>query len=248
MVDKSRIATGGKPLYGARLGILMLEARFPRIPGDMGNATTWPFPVLYRLVKNASPQRVVRERASGLLDAFKDAARDLVDQGADGITTNCGFLSLFQAELAAHVGVPVATSSLMQASAIQALLPAGKRVGILTIDANALTSAHLAAANVPTGTPVFGTEGGCEFTRAILGNEERLDCAAAEADLLAAGHTLVAQHPEIGAVLLECTNMAPYSRALALAIKRPVFDVYAFVNWFHAGLSPRAFGPPGSAF
>ena len=214
MLDKSRIATGGKPLYGARLGILMLEARFPRIPGDMGNATTWPFPVLYRLVKNASPQRVVRERASGLLDAFKDAARDLVDQGADGITTNCGFLSLFQAELAAHVGVPVATSSLMQASAIQALLPAGKRVGILT----------------------------------ILGNEERLDCAAAEADLLAAGHTLVAQHPEIGAVLLECTNMAPYSRALALAIKRPVFDIYAFVNWFHAGLSPRAFGPPGSAF
>jgi Asp/Glu/hydantoin racemase len=247
MLDQSRIATGGKPIYGARLGILMLEARFPRIPGDMGNAATWPFPVLYRLVKNASPQRVVREQAAGLLDAFKDAARDLVDQGADGITTNCGFLSLFQAELAAHVGVPVATSSLMQAAAIQALLPAGKRVGILTIDANALTPAHLAAANVPAGTPVLGTEGGREFTRAILGNEERLDCAAAEADLLAAGHALVARHPDIGAVLLECTNMAPYARALSTAIKRPVFDIYAFINWFHAGLSPRAFGPPGSA-
>jgi Asp/Glu/hydantoin racemase len=247
MVDQSRIATGGKPLYGARLGILMLEARFPRIPGDMGNAATWPFPVLYRLVKNASPQRVVREQAAGLLDAFKDAARDLVDKGADGITTNCGVLSLFQAELAAHVGVPVATSSLMQAAAIQALLPAGKRVGILTIDANALTPAHLAAANVPAGTPVLGTEGGREFTRAILGNEERLDCTAAEADMLVAGQALVARHPEIGAVLLECTNMAPYSRALSTAIKRPVFDIYAFINWFHAGLSPRAFGPPGSA-
>lgn len=38
------IASGGKALYGAPLGILMLEAKFPRIPGDMSNAITWPFP------------------------------------------------------------------------------------------------------------------------------------------------------------------------------------------------------------
>lgn len=247
MGDDSRLATGGKPLYGARLGILMLEARFPRIPGDMGNATTWPFPVLYRLVKDASPERVVRNRAEGLLDAFKHAAADLVAQGADGITTNCGFLSLFQRELAAHVEVPVATSSLMQAQAIQALLPPGKRVGILTIDSRSLTQAHLAAANVPEGTPVMGTEGGREFTRAILGNEENLDCAAAEADMVEAGHALVARDRSVGAVLLECTNMAPYSRALAQAIRRPVFDIYAFATWFHAGLVPRDFGPPGAA-
>src|SRR5579864_8430647 len=106
-----RIAHGGKSVYGARLGILMLEARFPRIPGDMGNAATWPFPVLYRVVKGASPQRVVRERAAGLLDAFIAAARELVALGADGITTNCGFLSLYQRELAAALAVPVATSS-----------------------------------------------------------------------------------------------------------------------------------------
>ncbi len=247
MRDDSRFARGGKPLYGARLGILMLEARFPRIPGDMGNATTWPFPVLYRLVADASPERVVRDRAEGLLDAFKDAAADLVAQGADGITTNCGFLSLFQKELAAHVGVPVATSSLMQARAVQALLPPGKRVGILTIDAASLTQAHLAAADVPADTPVAGTEGGREFTRAILGNRETLDCAAAEADILEAGRALVARDPSVGAVVLECTNMAPYSRALADAIKRPVFDIHAFAAWFHAGLVPRDFGPPGSA-
>ncbi len=94
-----RIAHGGKSIYGAKLGILMLEARFPRIPGDMGNAGTWPFPVLYKVVRGASPHRVVRQRAKGLLDAFLDAARELVELGADGITTNCGFLSLYQAEL-----------------------------------------------------------------------------------------------------------------------------------------------------
>src|SRR5213080_3341546 len=98
-----RIARGGKAVYGAPLGILMLDARFPRIPGDMGNAETWPFPVLYKVVTGASPQRVVRERAAGLLPDFIAAARELVALGADGITTNCGFLSLYQKQLAAAV-------------------------------------------------------------------------------------------------------------------------------------------------
>src|SRR5579862_4004943 len=108
------IATGGKAIYGAPLGILMLEAKFPRIPGDMGNAGTWPFPVLYRVVRGASPERVVLHAAAGMLDDFLAAAAALVADGAEAITTNCGFLSLFQRELAAHVQVPVATSSLLQ--------------------------------------------------------------------------------------------------------------------------------------
>ena len=103
------IARGGKAVYGAPLGILMLEARFPRIPGDMGNATTWPFPVLYRVVRGASPEKVVLHGARGLLPDFLDAAKDLVRLGAEAITTNCGFLSLFQAELAVRAKVPVAT-------------------------------------------------------------------------------------------------------------------------------------------
>ena len=122
-----RLAHGGKAVYGARLGILMLEARFPRIPGDMGHAGTWPFPVLYKVVKGASPQRVVAEQATGLLPNFIAAAQELEALGADGITTNCGFLSLYQKELAAAVTVPVATSSLMQVPMIESTLPAGKK-------------------------------------------------------------------------------------------------------------------------
>src|SRR6185312_4493566 len=129
------IARGGKAIYGAPLGILMLEAKFPRIPGDMGNAATWPFPVLYRVVKGASPERVVLHAAAGLLDDFLAAAEDLVAQGAEAITTNCGFLSVFQRELAARVQVPVATSALIQVPWVQATLPPGKRVGIITVSA-----------------------------------------------------------------------------------------------------------------
>jgi Asp/Glu/hydantoin racemase len=239
------VAKGGKVIYGAQLGILMLEARFPRIPGDMGNARTWPFPVLYRVVKDASPDRVVQRRAEGLLPAFVDAARELVALGADGITTNCGFLSLFQEDLARAVGVPVATSSLMQARLIQAMLPPGRRVGILTISKAALTEDHLRRAGVPEGTPVEGTDGGREFTRAILGNELELDVAAAEADLLEAGQRLVDEHPEVAALLLECTNMAPYAAALRDQLGLPVFDIVSFMGWFHSSLAPRRFPRDG---
>jgi len=242
-----RMAYGGKAVYGARLGILMLEARFPRIPGDMGNARTWPFPVLFRVVAGASPERVVNQRAAGLMNAFLDAAADLVQQGADGITTNCGFLSLYQAEIARHVGVPVATSSLMQVPFIQSVLPPGKRVGVLTVNAKSLTREHLEAAGVPLDTPVVGTEGGREFTRVLIGNEEKLDVAKAEQDILDAGDQLITRHPEVGAVLLECTNMSPYARGLRERVRRPVYDIYSFMTWFHAGLSPRDFGPPASA-
>lgn len=242
-----RVAFGGKAVYGARVGILMLEARFPRIPGDMGNATTWPFPVLYKVVTGASPQRVVRERAAGLLQPFLDAACELVRLGADGITSNCGFLSLFQDEIAAAAGVPVAISSMMQVPMVDRLLPPKKRAGILTISAATMTAEHLAKAGVPTDTPVVGTDGGREFTRAILDNEPQLDVAAAEQDILDAGARLVRENPDLGAIVLECTNMAPYARALAEQVRMPVYDIYTFVNWFHAGIAPRDFGHPSSA-
>jgi len=242
-----RIAHGGKAVYGARLGILMLEARFPRIPGDMGNALTWPFPVLYKVVRGASPQRVVRQRAEGLRDAFIDAALELVSDGADGITTNCGFLSLFQKEIAAAVGVPVATSSLMQVPFVERLLPPGKRVGVLTVSRRTLQPDHLEAAGVAADTPVMGTEDGEEFTRVLIDGEVTMDVAAAERDILRFGSELVKRNPQVGAIVLECTNMIPYARALSEHVGLPVYDMYNFACWFHAGLAPRDFGLPGSA-
>ena len=237
-----KIAKGGKALYGAPLGILMLQARFARIPGDMGNATTWPFPVLYRVVNGATPERVVLNGAAGLLPDFLAAAEELVAQGAEALTTNCGFLSLFQRELAAQVRVPVATSSLIQVPWVQATLPPGKRVGVITVAAKSLTPRHLTAAGVPLDTPVVGTEGGREFFRVlILGEKDDLDVTLAEQDILDAGRTLVVRHADLGAIVLECTNMPPYAAALRDALGLPVFDIYSLITWFHAGLRPRVF-------
>lgn len=235
------IAAGGKSIYGASVGILMLDARFPRIPGDMGNALTWPFPVHYRVVRTATPDRVVRKQDPDLLDPFIEAAQQLVEDGVDGITTNCGFLSLFQRELTEALPVPVATSSLMQVATVNAMLPVGKRAGILTISGSTLTPDHLAAAGVPEGTVVGTTEGGAEFTGAILGNKTSLDVELARKDNVTAAKVLCDTHPDVGAIVLECTNMLPYAADIRAAVGLPVFSMYSFVTWFQSGLVPRNF-------
>jgi Asp/Glu/hydantoin racemase len=240
MEQNSRVI-GGKTIYGASVGILMLETRFPRIPGDIGHAGTWPFPVLYKVVRGASPDQVVRHGAEGLAEAFIEAARELVANGADGITTNCGFLALFQDRLSEAVGVPVASSSLMQIPVVQRLLAPGKRVSVLSISKSTLTPELLEAAGAPPDTPIGGTDEGREFSRAILDNEPAMDIELARADLIDAGKNLVRDHPETGAIVLECTNMVPYAADLNRLLGLPVYSIYSFVTWFQAGLTPRVF-------
>jgi hypothetical protein len=243
----SRKGYGGKTLYGARVGILMLDTKWPRPPGDTGNAHTWPFPVLYKVIPGASARVVIHEKGKGLGQAFLDGAAELVKEGADGITTTGGFLAIFQDQLSAHVKVPVASSSLLQIPLVQRTLPLGKRVGVLSVHGDRITPEHWQACGAPLDTPVEGTENGREFTRVLLQDEIEMDYAKAEQDILEAGERLLKKHPEVGAIVCETHNMGPYSRALNDLLRIPIYDVYTFVCWFHSGLQPRDFGPPAGA-
>lgn len=227
----------------AALGILMLDTRFPRIPGDVGNKASWPFPVRFAVVPGAAPDRVVGADADPLLENFIAAGRDLVAGGCTGIATSCGFLAPQRQRLADALGVPVAASALEQAALIQQGLPAGRRVGILTISAQSLGPAHLRAAGVPAGTPIAGMEGSA-FAEAILNNRARFDLADARRALIRAAQQMQACHPDLGALLLECTNMGPYAPDIAAATGLPMHSILSYLRWFHAGLCPPAFPAP----
>lgn len=241
----SAVLRGGPNVYGLPVGILMLETCFPRPRGDLGNALTFPFPVLYRVVKRASPEWVVERSAAGLLDDFVEGARWLERQGVRAITTSCGFLVLYQRELAASVRVPVVTSSLLQAPLVQALIGPERRVGVLTVSARGLTPAHLAAAGIdPERVPIRGLEHTRAFYPAIIGNRPELDQAAARAEVVEAARAFAAETPDLGAFVFECTNLCPYSADVEAATGLPVFDILSLVHWLHGALYPRPF-PPG---
>lgn len=227
----------------ASVGILMLETHFPRILGDLGNAASWDFPVQYSIVKGASAPKALGANSDALLESFITAGKELVENGAHGITTSCGFLSLMQKELSAAIDAPVAASSLMQVPWVQSLLPPDKRVGVLTVHAENLTKEHLRAAGAALDTPVEGTENGEEFTRVILNDEPSMDIDKARLDNLLAAQNLIAKHDNIGAIVLECTNMVPYAADIQLKTGLPVFSIYTFINWFQAGLVAKRFHP-----
>lgn len=237
-----KIAMGGKNIYGHAIGILMLETRFPRIPGDVGNATTWDFPVLYNVVKNATPDAVVRKGDRTLLKPFIKGAQELEQEGAKAITTTCGFLAMFQQEMAAAVDVPVFTSSLMQVPLVYAMLKPSQKVGIITIDAKSLTQHHLSCVGVDKVPHVImGTEGEEEFSRKILDDEMELDVEKSRNELIKIARKMRSDCPEVGAVVLECTNMPPHAAAIQREVGLPVFDIYTLANMVYQAVVRREF-------
>lgn len=229
-----------RTVWGVSVGILMLDSGFRRLPGDIGHGESWRFPVLYHVVRGASPDRVVRDTGdAGLLAAFCAGIDHLVALGVDGITTSCGFLARLHPALRAHSPVPLATSSLLQVPLVQSLLPANQTVGILTFDAASLTTDHLRAVGIDANIPIQGLPPGGAFQQAILSGDPQADPQALRQDVVAAALALVARHPTIGAIVSECTNLPPHASAIAAATGRPVYDILTLVEWFHAGLRPR---------
>ena len=224
------------------LGILVLDTRFPRILGDVGNPQTWPFPVMTRRVEGATPSRVTGPEVEELLESFLREAQYLADAGVAGITTTCGYLAVLQSRLAQRCPVPFAASPLLQIPSVQASLPEGRRVGVITFSAERLTSAHLEGAGAPADTPTEGLRPDSAFSRMIIEGHTQIDTEAARREVVAAGERLLKSHPEVGAIVVECANLPPYSAALRSATGVPVYDAVSFVHWFYAGLAPRRFG------
>jgi hypothetical protein len=223
-----------------RIGFLVLDTAFERIPGDAGHADTWPFEVTYGVVRGADPRRVIDRPDPELLQVFHVAARELVEAGVDAIGTTCGFLALYQQELARDLPVPVATSSLLQVPLLERVLPAGRTVGIVTMDPARLTSSHLAAVGIARPVAMEGLPRDGAFWAMICHGQ------AASPEILArevedAGRRLIDCEPSIGAIVLECANMPPYAQRLAAALGLPVFDIVTLVEWLVAGLRPAGF-------
>ncbi|MCA0215163.1 MAG: aspartate/glutamate racemase family protein [Proteobacteria bacterium] len=201
------------------LGIVMLDTRFPRPPGDVGHAATWGVPVNFNVVRGIWPDKVVRSakglRAGRVTPAFISVVRHLEKSGVAAITTSCGFLVLLQKELQAACKVPVLTSSLLL---LPRLLKEEAQVGVLTISAAALGEEHLRSAGVlrdrVKDVLVQGVDPQGEFATAILGNREQMDLQRAGADVVAAALALKARAPQLRTVVLECTNMPPYAQQI----------------------------------
>jgi aspartate/glutamate racemase len=218
------------------LGILMLDTRFPRIVGDIGNAQSFDYPVIFRRMEGIGSSDAVAAQPDRprVLAALKANAEALAAEGAVGLSTSCGFLALYQDDLAAVSPVPVATSALLHIKALK-----GKKVGVITASGKNLTPAHFEAVGAPGDTPFVGLPEDSSFAATFLRNGLTLDREQVEKEAVAAGRDLLAKHPGIDTVVLECTNLPPYKKAIAQDLGLPVVDVLDLLAGFYAGLGSQ---------
>jgi aspartate/glutamate racemase len=228
-----------KSWYGEAIGILILDATYPCIPGNVGNATTYNFPVRYRVVKDATIERLLTQRDPELIQPFIRAAKQLEDEGVKAITGACGFMALFQKEIRQAVNIPVFMSSLLQIPFIQQIITPEKKVAVITANSTAFTPEHFLNVGVNPDIPIVlvGMEGCTEFRESILEERGTLDSERIELEVVGVAKKVVEQNPDVGAFLLECSDLPPYSYAVSRATNLPVFDYITMIKHVYSTLT-----------
>lgn len=227
--------------YGHTIGVLMLDEPVPFIPGSVGNASSYDYPVLFYCVPGLRFDDVfAADPACARL--LVEAARDLEARGVRGITGNCGFMVHFQRAVADSVRIPVFLSSLVQIPVIAASLGAGRKIGVIAADERGVTPAVLAAAGAEAGRPVVvrGMRHMPAFRDFLVDMRGTVDEERVRAETVEVAAELAADR-DVGALLLECSELPPYAAAVQAATGLPTFDFITMIDYFHAVLSRRDF-------
>jgi hypothetical protein len=220
--------------YGMGLGIIILEDVYPGFPGDVRNASGYPFPIQYEIAEGVDIKKLVfDEDKSPCLEPIIKAARKLEKIGCRAIAAECGYFAYFQREVTASVKVPVFMSSLLQIPLAEQIIHPDQVVGVLMAHKRYLTNRHLEAVGVRLGSKyVIGgamDNGECQefdnlWTEGLRPAVPAADYAKAEAEFLGVAKRFFNQHPNMGAMVLECTGFPPFARALQREIDIPVFS------------------------
>ncbi|RUV85188.1 hypothetical protein EOA75_27605 [Mesorhizobium sp. M1A.F.Ca.IN.022.07.1.1] len=237
-------ARTGQVFAGAPLGILLLDGvDCPFIPGSVGNASTWSVPVRYKLVPGMNEHQLFGPTPAEVTPAVVQAAIELAREGAQMITANCGFTIHYQEAVRASVDVPVLLSSLLLAPFLERLLPRTKTLGIVTGGKDYFTPELLSASGLLEAPDRFVVANITEAPAwtALWRYPGTLDVAGVESEVVRTAMDLVSTRPDVGAILLECSDLPPYAAAVQRATRLPVFDFTSMVEFFAAGLMRKPF-------
>ena len=228
----------GFNIYGIKIGILCLESYYPKLPGHVKNASTFEFPVKYKIVKDATPERIVELADMSLLEPFIEAAKELEREGVEAITTSCGFLCLFQKEIANAVNIPVFTSSLIQVPMLSKMLGRHKKVGIMTASKSSLTPKHFNVVGIdPSGIRVVGMDGKEEFNKVVIKRKTTvLNVDRLRHEILSVAKELIESSDDLGAVVLECTDLSPFINDIRNVTTLPIFDIVTLTKMVYNSL------------
>ena len=239
----------GRNVAGVSVGILQLRAVLPMVPGHIANATTFDFPLLYREMLPENLYTIMAldpEADQGFLDEAVKACNWLELQGVRAIVGNCGFFGTFQNAIQERIDTPFFSSSLVQLPTILTCLPRSKKVGVVTAngpvleEAPAIENCGVSAEDRKSRVIIAGAEGP-EFTKVLQQTGEPFDVQKLEEEIVAAARSIVDNNDDIGAMLLECTELAPAAYAVQNAVRVPVYDYSTLIRFVQDGSRARQY-------
>jgi len=236
-------ARKGQAYYGEAIGILLLDTSFaPYIPGDVANASSYSFPVRFKVVKGLTVERIF-QKDSSFLDKFLAAGQELVESGVRAITGNCGFMAIFQKDAARRLAVPVFLSSLLQLPFLSRMIGEGEKIGIITANAGSLDDhlLHEVGLEDTDTVSIKGMEKKEYFRKAIIEEVGWLDTEKLEKEVVLVAEEMVTEDPAIKMVLLECACLPPYGAAVQKAVNLPVFDFITMINYVYSAVVKKKY-------
>lgn len=147
-------------------------------------------------------------------------------------------MAKYQKDISNSVNVPVFTSSLLQIPMIYQILNKKKRIGVITANSKNLTEEHLYGAgiqNIPL--IIMGMENREYFQQIFIQNQPGfINKERIIKEIIETVKNMLNFNKDIGAIVLECTNMSPYAYDIQKISNLPVFDIYTLMQWFYSGL------------
>ncbi len=244
------VVTGwdGRNVFGVTIGLVQMHVNLAMIPGNMGNATTFDFPILYRRMNAENVVDVMANPPTqNFTDAIVEAAQWLELQGVRAIMGNCGFFGSYQNAVKARINVPFFSSSLMMLPMMVHSMPSNKKVGVITANApilkkvQAIENCGLSPEDKENRIVVVGCENGEEFSSAIMANTGVYNALKVEQEIVAVARQLLQGNKDIGAILLECSELSPAAVAVQNEVRMPVWDYTTLTKWIYSGCIRRPF-------
>ena len=238
----------GRNIFGVTIGLVQMHVNLAMIPGNMSNATTFDFPMLYRRMNAENAFDVMANPpAQNFTDGIVEAAQWLELQGVKAIMGNCGFFGSYQNVVKAKINVPFFSSSLMMLPKMVHSMPGNKKVGVITANGptlkkvQAIENCGLSLQDKENRIVVMGCENGAEFSGAIMANTGKYNPAKVEKEIVDVAKQMLSENKDIGAILLECTELSPHAVAVSNAVRMPVWDYTTLTKWIYSGCVRRPF-------
>jgi Asp/Glu/hydantoin racemase len=228
--------------FGEAIGIIVYRKWYPAlIYGHHNYATTYDFPIRLKFIDNwVAPKDKEEEWAGWNLPEYIRCARELEKEGVAAITTNCGMTGSIQEELANAVNIPVFTSNLMQVPFVSRMIGKKKKVGILTVSESRARSHNcriLRSCGIDESIPIAirGMEESeyADVWRTQTHPDTGYDPKKVETIMVAVAKKLISENRDVGAIVLECTEMPLYAAAIREATGLLVFDSSSLVKFVY---------------